>query len=806
MSRHRSRWYAGAMSLALASFALTSVSPAQADDPSPAKGKAAAPAFAPPASKCSLRPSGHASTHNEWLSCLSVTASLDRLPAVGQTATLTVAVDAADTLTAEVSVELPAGMVWVQAPTGMGSAAKASTRPEDKGTTSKASAKRAMAAGQRATYTGIVKATAPGATQIRARATAPYAGGVQAGSDDVMLTVAPAGGASKAGMPAAPSASGAVATVPAGTRLSTASLGKPAKASVAKAPGANASAPCDTTVTGFWSYQDQAGVWRPSRNVQIQVWDADLFGDTLLATGVTDWNGGYSICFDSASEGWFDSGTADVYVKFVTENSIWKVQSGGSALNWRTGTTNDVTPGSTLNLGSLTTGDPAFHRGLHAFDAANDAWSWIPKPTNLCFDQDDASCRQLVVNWGPGSTDGTYYSLFSNDVHLAADDPNAASTVIHEIGHAIMDDVYNDAFPSAPSCNPHSIQGASSQGCAWTEGFAEWFPATVLNDPFFRWPSGASLDLENAGWNNGWSTGDATEGRIAGALIDLTDGTNETPWDRKTEGYSATWNTFMTYVSNNLSQFMTHRTWKGYANTSSVLATLFNNTVDYGFRDPMANYATYTRPQPFVPHNYSFSTSTPYWSVVAVRPTGTNDVDLRVYDDYNQSVFLKGSTYGGVETDFVAIDSNRLAYGDFYPRINQYSGTGGYKTVLAQGSSTLPVGTTLVSMPASNIVIVKDVYLTAGVATTIKVTPSAGTQDAAVYLMGSTSGVPSTYVQSRSAAVKTAAANGPGVAETLTYTPTASGWYGFVLVNKAGGGTYTVVNTSAAKVAPPAHR
>ena len=161
MSRHRSRWYAGAMSLALASFALTSVSPAQADDPSPAKGKAAAPAFAPPASKCSLRPSGHASTHNEWLSCLSVTASLDRLPAVGQTATLTVAVDAADTLTAEVSVELPAGMVWVQAPTGMGSAAKASTRPEDKGTTSKASAKRAMAAGQRATYTGIVKATAP---------------------------------------------------------------------------------------------------------------------------------------------------------------------------------------------------------------------------------------------------------------------------------------------------------------------------------------------------------------------------------------------------------------------------------------------------------------------------------------------------------------------------------------------------------------------------------------------------------------------------------------------------------------------
>ena len=27
-----------------------------------------------------------------------------------------------------------------------------------------------------------------------------------------------------------------------------------------------------------------------------------------------------------------------------------------------------------LNLGALTSGDPALQRGLHAFDAANDAW------------------------------------------------------------------------------------------------------------------------------------------------------------------------------------------------------------------------------------------------------------------------------------------------------------------------------------------------------------------------------------------------------------------------------------------------
>ena len=85
-------------------------------------------------------------------------------------------------------------------------------------------------------------------------------------------------------------------------------------------------------------------------------------------------------------------------------------------------------------------------------------------------------------------------------------------------------------------------------------------------------------------------------------------------------------------------------------------------------------------------------------------------------------------------------------------------------------------------------------------------TPGATTQDPALYLMGSTAGVVSTYVQSRSAAVASAAVNGAGLRETLTYTPSVSGWYGFVLVNKAGTGVYTVVNTSAAKIAPPAHR
>ncbi len=49
----------------------------------------------------------------------------------------------------------------------------------------------------------------------------------------------------------------------------------------------------------------------------------------------------------------------------------------------------------------------------------------------------------------------------------------------HEIGHAIMDDIYEDAYSATPNCSGHKVDTASSAGCAWTEGFADWLPLAV---------------------------------------------------------------------------------------------------------------------------------------------------------------------------------------------------------------------------------------------------------------------------------------------------------------------------------------
>jgi len=731
---------------------------------------------APKASSCTLAGSAH-SRGSEWLSCLGVSASLDRLPAVGQTARLTVAVRSSAELGADVSVQLPPNLEWVQAPSGMTRGSVHSVRPETAGRLDTASAHKAMAKGDVASYTGIVRATAPGSAQIRANATAAYAGHMEAGSDSVFLTVgeksSTAGYEKKAVTPTAAMPAGAhlVSDGRAFRSVTTKGLDNPARSG----------APCDTHVIGQFTYQDQTGAWRASRNLQVQAWN----GGTKLAVGVTDGTGHYSLCYDGAVVG-----TANIFVKFVTENSIWRVQRAGNPLAWNSGTSS-VAPGSTVDKGNLTTGDPALARGLHAFDEVNDAWMWIPKPHNLCFDQDDSSCRQVKVNWAPDSTDGTYYSLGANDVHLAADDPNAAITVVHETGHAIMDDVYNDAFPPAPSCNPHSIQGATSQGCAWTEGWAEWFPATVYHDPFFRWASGASLNLETPGWGNGWSNGDATEGRVAGAMIDLTDSTNESPWDRVSEGPIPMWNVFMANISNTFGQFWGQRAAAGGNVSQSALATLFTNTIDYGFRDPMANYVQLSRPSPITPHNFSFNTTTSFWQVVALKPNSGSSVDLSLFDNFSMTTLLKSSVASGNTIDFIAIDSNRRPLGDYYPRVN---GSGGYVTELAQGSTSLPVGSQSFTMGSSDVAVVRDVFMSAGQKNTIRVVPSNSGQNPSLFLLTSTSSS-STWVKSRAQSTKAAFSNGPGASEVFTFTPAVSGWYGVVVLNQAGSGGYTLKRT-----------
>ncbi|WP_455351775.1 hypothetical protein [Streptomyces sp. SYSU K217416] len=347
--------------------------------------------------------------------------------------------------------------------------------PVEQGKVHTAEGSHTLSADKPLTLTGKIKAVAAGAAEIRATATAA---GIDIVSGSQFLTVDAEESTSGIAVPAV----GAVAATdepvtlsnlqwahkPVGTRTADTTAGKK-----------------QACATGSWNYIEHTGYTRVSANAGVRVFDADTDGpDELLASGVTDEAGRFTLCFDNRDAG---DRTQDVYVQFSTENEQWKIQSKKTrqAYHFATATKTNVKTGTIADFGSRQPAAPELMRGIQAYDSLNSAWNFVP---GTCWDARDTDCRQGVINWEPDSTSCCWYELDKNEAFLAAATPDTAIATLHEFGHALMDDIYEDAFPSSPNCSPHYITRKSSAGCAWTEGWPTFFAGTVLGDPVFRWP------------------------------------------------------------------------------------------------------------------------------------------------------------------------------------------------------------------------------------------------------------------------------------------------------------------------------
>lgn len=108
---------------------------------------------------------------------------------------------------------------------------------------------------------------------------------------------------------------------------------------------------------------------------------------------------------------------------------------------------------------------------------------------------------------------------------------DSADTVVHETAHGYMYG-YQGLLVGCPG--QHEIKRISTPGCAWTEGWAEFLPLYINQDPCYDFGlgpcsyGGTNLEAPNFRDNpNIFNFGSAVEGRVAGALYDLTDGENE---------------------------------------------------------------------------------------------------------------------------------------------------------------------------------------------------------------------------------------------------------------------------------------
>ncbi|GLZ42214.1 hypothetical protein [Actinokineospora sp. NBRC 105648] len=501
-------------------------------------------------------------------SCVSAAVALDRLPAVGESATVRVALGAKTRVDgARLTLRLPASLRLETGGTGL-------------------SAPRPVGLDQVAEQTFALTTTG---RSVSVRVTALAAGPAQiqadvAGADDkhaahasTEFTVGATPGTSRSGLGG--TSGPAVTRIPA--RVATNGKAAPL---AAQAPAAAAAAG-QICATGYLSVSDKTGAWIAARNVPVYVQGKTTSAAATVTyqSGLTNYQtGGYSLCFTAPVTQMYS-----VWVSFSTAGSLWQVTdlAGTSAYTTYTAAKGNVASGATLDFGTIAPPSTQM-RGWHAFDTLNLLWYVRASGTNCWTSRQTSGCTKISLRWQPGSTEG---ARFNNSVPqaqryvlLGDADPDSEHLVLHESGHAFMDQLYNGYWPTSDCPSPHYLHARTGPKCAWTEGFANAIAGYTKGDGRYYWADGGTIDLMTTAWfdsskpagRTNVENGDQVECRVAGSLIDL--------WRKVDNGPASTFSSMVAYRSDTFSHwFKTVRPARGLSVTASTRNLVYTHTIDY---------------------------------------------------------------------------------------------------------------------------------------------------------------------------------------------------------------------------------
>jgi hypothetical protein len=347
--------------------------------------------------------------------------------------------------------------------------------------------------------------------------------------------------------------------------------------------------PGQITVTGSFHYFDRNDFYLPARLVKVYLYDQDVDGtDDLVAGPVTTQADG-SFQFPTIRNWDVDDSDPDqrldLYVVWETDstdtaNAQRRVTNFGDwAYKWRSETRSNISDGSAQFHYDIPNGD-AWEGAMWIFQDMRQAWEYVWNHTTPSTDAGSVTAR-----WEPGSN--SLAPCFSGScfypgpggpqgIFIADTDKSSAGTVFHEIGHQYMYTMTDGWWYNSPTCWYHEVFKQSDVSCAWSEGWAEFF--AVISGP----DGLGYIDIETPTWpapGDQRETGETVEGRVAGALYDLWDITND-GWDQIGFGFDPIHAVVFVYTPNRFSQF-----WDGWKSRGLekhfAVQSIYQNTIDY---------------------------------------------------------------------------------------------------------------------------------------------------------------------------------------------------------------------------------
>ncbi|MFE5263098.1 hypothetical protein [Streptomyces coelicoflavus] len=556
----RARFAGGAGALLTAALLVTSLPGTAVAVPVTAAAAKAADrdcSLEPPAAEKSELPTG----------CVSADVTLDRVPAVGQEAEVTVRLDSEVAVDrAQLSIRLPQGLRISSGDFGT---------PAQEGLD---------------TVATTTVALDPSGTAVTFTVTAQKAGPAQIQADVVDLDD-----------PAVRHTAHATEEITVGTTPATSHKGVKGTRSRAfrqngdevkerKAAGRQKDASALTAAesgeicaTGSLTYATYDGEWQPGKRFSVAVMGQSA-GDgsaTKLASGLTDAKDGtYELCFDHDG-----APLASMWVQFATTSPYWEVNdmSGENPYVVATAPLTDVPSGTTQSFGAASPG--ALHMpAFDAFDVLNKVYDVRGSGTDCWTMREDQDCSRLKARWAPGNTNGGYYSLEDRLVFLTDEMPDARTPVVHEAGHNFQHLLYDWGWSNGGDCpSPHYLHRTSGPTCAWTEGFPNAIAGYVMGDGRYYYNTEAWIDLTQTGFQDPTEppsrtnpdNGDNSEVRIAGSMIAL--------WRELDGGPQATLRNMDTYPSDTFSEwFNTDRAKSEDLSVGKKARDiLYRHTIDY---------------------------------------------------------------------------------------------------------------------------------------------------------------------------------------------------------------------------------
>jgi hypothetical protein len=344
--------------------------------------------------------------------------------------------------------------------------------------------------------------------------------------------------------------------------------------------------PGQVTVSGTLFYKDRNNLDAVARYTKATLYDADPGGtdDPLETSTFTDINGHFA--FPSRLNWDTDDTDPNPENRKLDLYVVWEAEYNDSLTStrrvtnfarenykWYSGTFVNVSSES-VDLSSEIQSNHVWLPAMWIFQDLRNAWETITYNTNPLIDP-----GSIRAKWETGEvTSGVcsrscfiidlYYDQF---VFVSHADRFSADVVIHEAGHNYMYNKVQLWTGEDPGCFEHSIFSLETPLCAYGEGWADFLPLAVYDDHCFDYINGHCNGIPNIDFINleshnrndndpiNFPTGDTVEGRVAGALYDFKDSTND-GFDTANFGLQPILNTSLRIRSNSFLDFWNY--WK----------------------------------------------------------------------------------------------------------------------------------------------------------------------------------------------------------------------------------------------------